>query len=103
VGLGRRTSIMFFVSSLSLIIIGLELYFFTQTVNGSGPGIEWINGIKSNVWIASPPFVIRPYVDLGLALVYSGTVILVATLFESLVRKSAASVVAKINRRLKLR
>jgi len=104
VSLGRRTLIMFFVVSLFFIAIGLELYFFTQTVNGASIGTAWINGTKvSNIWMASPPFVFRPYLDLGFRLFGFGTVILVATFFESLVGKRPTSVVAKIHRRLKLR
>ena len=94
--LGRRTLIVFFIVSLAFITIGLELYFFTETVGGAGPGTAWINGIKvTGIWVAGPPFIIHPYSDLGLRLVDSGTVVLVATFFESLVGMKTARALKK--------
>jgi hypothetical protein len=104
VSLGRRTLVMFFVVSLSLITIGFELYYFTQTFGGASKGTAWINGTEvSNIMIASHPFTLRPYLDLGLRVLGSGTVIFVATLFESLPGKRRTSILAKICRRLKIR
>ena len=68
--LGMKTSILLLVMSLSLIAIGVGLCLFAQT---TGPAQVWFGYVIS-------PMKIRPYLDLGLRLIGSGTVSLIATL-----------------------
>jgi len=76
--LGLKTSIMLLVVSLSLMVIGVGLCLLSQRK------LEEI----IQVWFGSiiPPTLIRPYLDLGLRLIGSGTIALIAT-FLVMLRK----------------
>jgi hypothetical protein len=88
VSLGKRTTIAFFVMGFSLIIIGFELYSFTENLGGPSLGTAWVNGTKvTGIWSAGFAFPIHPYLDMGFKGVVSGTVILIATFLESIVGK----------------
>ena len=73
--LGIKTSIMLLAMSLSFIAIGVGLCLVTQTLGAVR---------ESGAPLGLRPIVIRPYLDLGLRLIGSGTVALIATFSEIL-------------------
>ena len=80
----NRIIVMYFFASLSFLVVGLYLRSVTQTLGGAFQG-------SSGIFIASPPFVVHPYVDLGLRLFGFGIFLVVATFYQSLVGERKAS------------
>jgi hypothetical protein len=70
--LGIKTSFMLLVMSLCFIALGVSLCLVAQRTSG-------IYEISDGSFIASGPIVIRPYLELGLRLIGSGTIALIAT------------------------
>jgi hypothetical protein len=79
----NKIVIMYFSASLSFLVVGLSLSFFTQTI-GTVPPL----GIR-----APPSFydVFHPYLDLGLRLFGFGIFLVVATFYQSLVGEGKSS------------
>jgi hypothetical protein len=84
----------------SLIVVGVELYYYTEYLgSGAWPdGTAWINGRNVTIWVAGFAFPIQPYSGWGLRGIGCGTVIVIATLLESLVGKRTKSIVGKIHK-----